>query len=256
MRMIRQKLIMFLLFSFIVSVGAQNKQVVSCGTIKYEKKISIKKKLIASQDEDGDDSFWFENMIKNAPNYSSDQFVLQFRTNESLYRYDKKLDDNNFMMWGGDIAAKNIVYKNFNTSVMRSEKQFYDLNYVLKDTIKHFDWKLTREFRDIAGFECRKATTIINDSLYVIAFYTDDIQCSSGPEGFSGLPGMILGIVMPRLYTTWFATSVDTYCDEKAILDKPMKGKVTSEGELIGKIREKFGKYKKWFQSLMWSLAI
>ncbi|QLH30916.1 MAG: GLPGLI family protein [Candidatus Parvibacillus calidus] len=123
-------------------------------------------------------------MIKNAPDYSSDQFILQFRQNESLYSYDKKLDDSNFMTWGGEIASKNIVYKDFNTSKMQSEKQFYDLNYVLKDSIKQFNWKLTREFRNIAGFECRRATTIINDSLYVIAFYTDDIQCSSGPESF------------------------------------------------------------------------
>ena len=200
--------------------------------------------------------FWFENMIKNAPDYSSDQFILQFRQNESLYSYDKKLDDSNFMTWGGEIASKNIVYKDFNTSKMQSEKQFYDLNYVLKDSIKQFNWKLTREFRNIAGFECRRATTIINDSLYVIAFYTDDIQCSSGPESFSGLPGMILGVVMPRLYTTWFATSVDTYCNEKAVLNKPLKGKNSNEGDLIGKIKERYGKYKKWYQSLVWSLII
>lgn len=195
-------------------------------------------------------------MIKNAPDYSSDQFILQFRQNESLYSYDKKLDDSNFMTWGGEIASKNIVYKDFNTSKMQSEKQFYDLNYVLKDSIKQFNWKLTREFRNIAGFECRRATTIINDSLYVIAFYTDDIQCSSGPESFSGLPGMILGVVMPRLYTTWFATSVDTYCNEKAVLNKPLKGKNSNEGDLIGKIKERYGKYKKWYQSLVWSLII
>ncbi|MBK7741382.1 MAG: GLPGLI family protein [Saprospiraceae bacterium] len=235
---------------------AQNTQVVTCGTIKFEKKVSIKKKLIASKDEEDDGSFWFENMIKNAPDYSSDQFILQFRQNESLYSYDKKLDDSNFMTWGGEIASKNIVYKDFNTSKMQSEKQFYDLNYVLKDSIKQFNWKLTREFRNIAGFECRRATTIINDSLYVIAFYTDDIQCSSGPESFSGLPGMILGVVMPRLYTTWFATSVDTYCNEKAVLNKPLKGKNSNEGDLIGKIKERYGKYKKWYQSLVWSLII
>ena len=253
-----QRLLFLIIMSHLINLPgiAQNTQVATCGTIKFEKKVSIKKKLIASKDEEDDGSFWFENMIKNAPDYSSDQFILQFRQNESLYSYDKKLDDSNFMTWGGEIASKNIVYKDFNTSKMQSEKQFYDLNYVLKDSIKQFNWKLTREFRNIAGFECRRATTIINDSLYVIAFYTDDIQCSSGPESFSGLPGMILGVVMPRLYTTWFATSVDTYCNEKAVLNKPLKGKNSNEGDLIGKIKERYGKYKKWYQSLVWSLII
>ncbi len=253
-----QRLLFLIIMSHLINLPGigQNTQVVTCGTIKFEKKVSIKKKLIASKDEEDDGSFWFENMIKNAPDYSSDQFILQLRQNESLYSYDKKLDDSNFMTWGGEIASKNIVYKDFNTSKMQSEKQFYDLNYVLKDSIKQFNWKLTREFRNIAGFECRRATTIINDSLYVIAFYTDDIQCSSGPESFSGLPGMILGVVMPRLYTTWFATSVDTYCNEKAVLNKPLKGKNSNEGDLIGKIKERYGKYKKWYQSLVWSLII
>ncbi|QLH29295.1 MAG: hypothetical protein HWD63_07825 [Candidatus Parvibacillus calidus] len=61
---------------------------------------------------------------------------------------------------------------------------------------------------------------------------------------------------MPRLYTTWFATSVDTYCNEKAVLNKPLKGKNSNEGDLIGKIKERYGKYKKWYQSLVWSLII
>jgi GLPGLI family protein len=48
------------------------------------------------------------------------------------------------------------------------------------------------------------------DSIYVIAFYTDEIPVSGGPESFTGLPGMILGIVLPRLNTTYFATKVET----------------------------------------------
>lgn len=43
-----------------------------------------------------------------------------------------------------------------------------------------------------------------------ICFYTDDILVTGGPEGIHGLPGLILGVGIPRLHTTWFATKVET----------------------------------------------
>jgi GLPGLI family protein len=46
------------------------------------------------------------------------------------------------------------------------------------------------------------------DSVYVFAFYTDEIMIPGGPCSISGLPGMILGLTMPRLYTSWIATRV------------------------------------------------
>ena len=198
-----------------------------------------------------------EEMIKKAPVNVVDQFVLQFNMTESNYSFDKKKDDGQFRMWGSDdVGMKNIVYKNFKSREQRSLKQFYDSDFLLLDSIKNFNWKLTSEFRDIAGYECRKATTIINDSLYVIAFYTDDIICSTGPEGFSGLPGTILGIVMPRLYCTWFATSVEGFCDENREILKPVKGKKSTQSDLEAILKDKFSKHKKWYQSMVWNLVI
>ena len=48
----------------------------------------------------------------------------------------------------------------------------------------------------------------IFDSVYVFAFYTDEILISGGPCSINGLPGMILGVTIPRLYTSWIATKV------------------------------------------------
>jgi GLPGLI family protein len=44
--------------------------------------------------------------------------------------------------------------------------------------------------------------------VYVFAFYTDDIMISGGPCSINGLPGMILGLTIPRLYTSFIATKV------------------------------------------------
>ena len=42
-----------------------------------------------------------------------------------------------------------------------------------------------------------------------MAFYTDEILVKGGPESFNGLPGMIMGIAVPRLSMTLFATKIE-----------------------------------------------
>ena len=76
-------------------------------------------------------------------------------------------------------------------------------------------------------FRSKKAVARICDSVYVVAFYTDEILVNGGPESFSGLPGMILGIAIPRLYTTWFATKVQ--------LEEPVESEfvITGKGKKI-----------------------
>ncbi len=49
------------------------------------------------------------------------------------------------------------------------------------------------------------------DSIYVVAFYTDEILTTGGPESFTGLPGMILGIAIPHEHVSWFATKVEAF---------------------------------------------
>src|SRR5690606_18664546 len=71
-------------------------------------------------------------------------------------------------------------------------------------------WKFTGETREIAGYPCRRASGMILDSIDVVAFVTELIVPSGGPESFSGLPGMILGLALPHENITWFATNVET----------------------------------------------
>jgi GLPGLI family protein len=89
-------------------------------------------------------------------------------------------------------AEKNVVYNNYERDSANLHKKIFEKTYLVKDSLRKFEWKISEEFRKIAGFNCRRAETIIMDSVYVIAFYTDAIIAEGGPEGFNGLPGMIL----------------------------------------------------------------
>ncbi|RBQ07831.1 GLPGLI family protein [Pedobacter miscanthi] len=108
---------------------------------------------------------------------------------------DKNLKDEFFFDFGGKKRIK--------------KKKIGNEYFLVEDSIPNLKWKLLPDVREIAGYECRKALTKINDTVYVAAFYTDRILARGGPEGFNGLPGMILGLAIPRLKTTWFASKVE-----------------------------------------------
>jgi GLPGLI family protein len=87
---------------------------------------------------------------------------------------------------------------------------------------------------------------IVNDSIAIFAFYTDELMIPGGPEGVHGLPGMILGMGIPRLHATWFATKVEVF-DVKMNLVKPAtKGKKVNRKvmlESLGKVLKDWGTY-------------
>jgi hypothetical protein len=84
-----------------------------------------------------------------------------------------------------------------------------DEKYIISDSLNNITWRFTDEYREIAGFECRRVNGSTPDSLYLVAFYTDQIPVSAGPALSSGLPGMIMGLAIPEMHIQYWATKVD-----------------------------------------------
>jgi len=84
----------------------------------------------------------------------------------------------------------------------------YVQDLLVQDSLLHIKWKLTGEFRDVAGYSCRWANGLIMDSVYVVAFYTNEIHLSGGPESFNRLPVMILEVFLPHDHVSWTAQKV------------------------------------------------
>ena len=113
----------------------------------------------------------------------------------------------------------------------------------MKDSVRKINWKITTETREIAGYQCRRANALIMDSIYVVAFYTDQIPVSGGPESFGGLPGMILGLALPHENMTWFATKVTDRAVTPKELYIPVKGKPVDNKGLMNVLGKAF---KNW----------
>ena len=79
----------------------------------------------------------------------------------------------------------------------------------IKDSLPARPWKITDSKRVINGYNCRKAVYQKNDSTRIYAWYTTSITPSVGPEGFCGLPGLIMGIATEDGGIIYFAKKVE-----------------------------------------------
>ena len=212
-------IIFIVLLVFETGVSAQSTFIYS-GRIQYERKVNQHLNL-------DDDSEWLLEMKKQIPKFVTDVFELDFSSDVSVYKLARENQDNKYM-WGGKPSTTDIIIQNHTSRQLSIQRDIFEQTYLLQDSLRNLQWRITEEKREIAGFDCRKAVTRICDSVYVVAFYTDQIPVSSGPESFGNLPGMILGLAVPRLSITWFATRVELTTPTAQKLQPTLKGKKTN----------------------------
>ena len=180
------------------------------GEITYQRTYNLK---LALQLEERYKNF--KEYAKNLPDDIKAYYTLHFNGQKSDYYFlqDSVKEDAsenrliNFLPIKR-VAFQNQVWTDFKQHTQKALKKIFETNFLITDSLPEYQWKIEDDIRTIAGYPCRKAITTIDDSVVVVAFYTDQIMVSGGPESFNGLPGMILGLAVPRLYTTWFATKV------------------------------------------------
>ncbi len=234
-----------ILFCFIMNAQAQ---FTMAGKIEYERKVNI-----YAQMAEMDNNEWFEKLKAQIPKFSSSYFDLLFDTVRTLYKPGREVEQNSLLkMFGGGPAMENIVYTDLRTEKVIAAKKVYEQKFLVQDTMRKMDWVIKDEIRTIADFKCRKAVGRMCDSVYVVAFYTDDIAVSGGPEMFSGLPGMILEIAIPRLHTTWVAEKVDLGVPKDTEFVIPEKGKKVNEQQLGDAVRDGFKDWGKLAPRNIW----
>lgn len=199
--MMAKLLYILIIFSLPWQLPAQETFIYS-GSITYERKINVYRQT----DGIGDES-WVKTILPTLPNFHNSNFVMKFNNDESIYAPVGDMPRLSIPTIIGP-AKENVIVTNFKNHTHTGYKTVFEKKFQVEDSLKYIAWRITDEKRTIAGMECRKAVTIICDSVYVVAFYAEEIPVSGGPESFTGLPGMILGLAVPRLHTTWFATNI------------------------------------------------
>jgi len=224
---------------------AQNSIFLSHGRVEYERKVNLWAQI---DDNDWDnDEDWKTLMRKIYPQFKSTYFNLEFNGDRTLFQPGRENPANNGRFSYEEPGETNTVFNDLAKELTTSQKNVFEEKFLVQDSIRQIQWKITDETRNIAGFECRRANAIIMDSIYVVAFYTDAITTTGGPESFTGLPGMILGVALPHEHITWFATKVYTENISDANLIPPTKGKKVNNATLLKTLKDQVPTWdKKW----------
>ena len=220
---------------------------IQSGKIEFEKKTNQHAPLL-----DEADKIWNAERLKIYPKFVSDIYEIKFNSGKSVYKLSKENPNNRYLMWGGKPVDTDATLQDLKQGIAVTQKEVFENTYLIKDSSRKWEWKIADETREIAGFECRKAVTRICDSVVVVAFYTDQIPVSAGPESFGGLPGMILGLAIPRLYTTWFATKVELIEPTNNELNPKQKGKMVNREQLNAELQKAMKDWGKEGASRIW----
>jgi len=227
----RKLIILTLLFiSISASLFAQNARFITEGSIVFDRSINmygLLDKRMAKNDN-GFKAQIIEGFKKSQPQFKILKSTLYFAKNKTFF---KPAEDNSppIPMFGQtpEFSQINTIFSDLTTHDQVTQKSAFEDVFLIKDKTRKIKWKITTETREIAGYSCRRANAIILDSIYVVAFYTEQIPVSGGPESFGGLPGMILGVALPHENVTWFAKSVNDKTIDSKIITPPAKGKAT-----------------------------
>ncbi|WP_372746183.1 GLPGLI family protein [Lutibacter sp.] len=208
-------------------------------------------------------------------------YELSFDKTASIYKEEQKLDQTGggpgggmrMMMMGG--GATGNYYKNTQTKTSTKENEFSGKNFLVKDSLVTYDWKMEQETKMIGQNMCFKATTIVEmpetkstfnfrrpedrkeeekepeepkiELVVVTAWYTLDIPVNHGPGEYWGLPGLILEISYGE--TNIMCTKIVINPKEKTDISEPSKGKVVTQKEYDAILKEKMSEMRERFQN-------
>jgi GLPGLI family protein len=86
----------------------------------------------------------------------------------------------------------------------------------------------------------------------VFAYYTDAINCTGGPMSIQGLPGMIMGLTIPRMHLSCVATSFKEEVKETELV-APKKGSVKTTAVIYHKLAEATKDWGRWAHKGIWA---
>lgn len=175
-------------------------------------------------------------------------YKLKTNGTESEYKLQEKI--NNDQTPAGLILQqitamdKEALYKNI------SEKYYLKpvnagKSYLIKEELKDYKWKISKETIEIAGFPTYKATGELNDSTTIVAWYSPKLNIKDGPDRVWGLPGLVLKAEFNMAGTDILIDAVNVAVKEEEIkINKPTKGEVVTEEKFMADMKELQEKYK------------
>lgn len=134
-------------------------------------------------------------------------YTLKFNKEKAYFKLQERMKNDNKKTRLLEVAlilsdSKGQYYTNFKNHANLRQTELGDTHYLIQK--RDYSWKLENGAKEIAGYTCRKATTHEKRNsevtVNVTAWYCPEIPYNYGPKGYSGLPGLILGLEVNGFY--------------------------------------------------------
>ena len=224
--------------SVFVLLSAVSIAQITSGKIVYERRTNLKKTV--------GDNPRFGKMINEKNKIRKENFELLFNDSTSVFRYIEDEDEEEAQGMMKYFTQRNTLYQDLIENEFLLIMNSFGEEMFLQDSISHREWRVTDNKRKFAGYNCRKAIWQMNDSTRIYAWFSPDIVPTMGPEGFSGLPGTILGLATENGSIVYFASSVEEMAVSSELTHYDTgKKDVYTKAELKAKLIESMGKWMK-----------
>jgi len=192
----------------------------------------------------------YNALMEQLKSQLQNDYVLLFDKIQSSYTVQEKLEaptQNNGMRMIAFTDESSELYKNTKEKRFTSTRNLFGKEFLVKDELQDFKWKLTKESKQIGQYTCYKATTsrmsqgsrtidsdgnetrTEGEEIIITSWYTPEIPISNGPDNFWGLPGLILEVHDGN--RTLICTKISLSKTDIASIKEPSKGKEVSEEE-------------------------
>ncbi|RYG54549.1 MAG: GLPGLI family protein [Chitinophagaceae bacterium] len=216
------------------------------GRILYERTTQLQLRLAGMGD----------GMERNIPQTRTDKLEVLFGKNQSIRKpvIEETPEPSNFENGGIVIrtfagGADDVSYFNYDEKRMVDQREFAGKKYIISDSIRPLQWKLTGESKSVLGLPCQEARaqristriqtmiangepqrTEIADTANIVAWFTPAIAVPTGPEYQGQLPGAILEINVNEGRTIYKAIEISPKTD-LALIKEPKSGKKVTTKE-------------------------
>lgn len=196
----------------------------SQGEVQYTTKFNLHASL-----PDNENSEMLKKMI---PEFETSKNVLLFTETESLYKsVVTETDDEEMDEEEGNIKIKiemdnpeTSIYTNIKDGIVVEQRDLMGKMFLITDTLKQSDWKITGEEKSVSGFICQRAE-LMTDKDTIVVWFAPQLAISTGPSGFGGLPGLIVSVTMDNGNLTINASKIIKREIRKKEIKAPTKGK-------------------------------
>lgn len=221
------------LLCLVLVTGVPGITQVQSGTIEFERRTNVLKLYQNEKNMQGMMDYIKKNKIQK------ETFYLRFNDSLSVFTPKESVGSG----WASWLTQRNSTVQDFKTKKRLQMLDIWGDNVYVKDTLKKREWKITYDKRMIAGHECRKAIWQKDDTTKIYAWYSEELQLSTGPETFNGLPGTILGLATEDGGVVYFAKKIElTPTAPHEFMPKYKEKDLKTEDELRKEIEARFSK--------------